>query len=216
MKEMNKKGNALFHKGAYMDALRRLAFPAAVVSALICIVECAYMIKVDRHHVELWKGMAGMGFADQSFARMAWPLLSIFLVVSPLMLLFLFLYQNKRTGSDCFHSLPLSKRSQAFSSFAAVLTIDSAVLLLGGLIVEVMAAILPYLRIAGDNSFFITLGCCFAASVFTTALMLLALSLSGTWLSALCMYAILLVVPRLILLVWRYVCLIIFRLSLRD
>ena len=116
MKEMNKKGNALFHKGAYMDALRRLAFPAAVVSALICIVECAYMIKVDRHHVELWKGMAGMGFADQSFARMAWPLLSIFLVVSPLMLLFLFRYQNKRTGSDCFHSLPLSKRSQAFSS----------------------------------------------------------------------------------------------------
>ena len=201
MKEMNKKGNALFHKGAYMDALRRLAFPAAVVSVLICIVECAYMIKVDRHHVELWKGMAGMGFADQSFARMSWPMLSIFLVVSPLMLLFLFLYQNKRTGSDCFHSLPLSKRSQAFSSFAAVLTMDAAVLVLGGLIVEVMAAILPYLRIAGDNTFFITLGCCFAASVFTTALMLLALSLSGTWLSALCMYAILLVVPRLILLV---------------
>ncbi len=201
MKEMNKKGNALFHKGAYMDALRRLAFPAAAVSSLICIVECAYMIKVDRHHVELWKGMAGMGFADLSFARMAWPLLSIFLVVSPLMLLFLFLFQNKRTGSDCFHSLPLSKRSQAFSSFAAVLTMDAAVLVLGGLIVEMMAAILPYLRIAGDNSFFITLGCCFAASVFTTALMLLALSLSGTWLSALCMYAILLVVPRLILLV---------------
>lgn len=199
MKEMNKKGNALFHKGAYMDALRRLAFPAAAFTVLLVLIEIAYMIKVDRHVVEL--GGDAMVYSHQTFARMSWPLLSIFLVVSPLMLLFLFRYQNKRTGSDCFHSLPVTKRCLAFSSFSAVLTIDTGILLLGGILTGALALILPYIQFGNDNRFFLTFGCYLAASVFTTALMLLALSLSGTWLSALCMYAILLVVPRLILLV---------------
>ena len=202
MKKMNKKGNALFHKGAYMDALRRLAFPTAAFTVLLVLIEIAYMIKVDRHVVEL--GGDAMVYSHQTFARMSWPLLSIFLVVSPLMMLFLYRYQNKRAGSDCFHSLPLTKRCQAFSAFSAILTTDAGILLLGGLFIEILAIILPYIRFGDENRFFLTLGCYFAASVFTAALMLLALSLSGTWLSALCVYAILLVVPRLILLVGEY------------
>ena len=102
MKEMNKKGNALFHKGAYMDALRRLAFPAAAITVLLALIEIVYVVDVDRKAVKLGESVLESYY--QTVVRMSWPLLSIFLVVSPLMLLFLFRYQNKRTGSDCFHS----------------------------------------------------------------------------------------------------------------
>ena len=196
MRLMNKK--AFFSKGAYKDAMRRLLFPGIASAAFLLILETVMLLYVNNHV----KGMEGASeFMHYTYARLAFPQLSIFLVISPLLLLYLFQFQFGRAGSDCFHALPLTKKSRAFSYYAAVLSVDAALLIISGLWVEGLSAILPYVRMGEENRFFLTLGCYMAASVFTASLMLLALSLSGTWLSALCMYAILLVVPRLLLLI---------------
>ncbi|MCR4640548.1 MAG: hypothetical protein K5697_00780 [Lachnospiraceae bacterium] len=198
---MNKKGTVIFHKGAYRDALHRLLFPTIASGVLLALIETALLIYVNGHVSEM---EGASGFIHYTFARLGAPLLSVFLVISPLLLLYLFQFQNRRPGSDCFHSLPISKKSMALSGYAAVLSVDALLLLFGGLWVEGLSALLPHVRMGDENRFFLTLGCFMAAAVFTSALMLLALALSGSALSALCMYAILLVGPRLLLFVWEY------------
>ncbi|MBP3295597.1 MAG: hypothetical protein J6M27_03365 [Lachnospiraceae bacterium] len=196
---MNKADGRLFHKGAYKDALHRLSFPVAAITALLALIEIAYLLHVDQ--------TVGRQISSDriyySFVRLSYPMILVFLVVSPALLFFLFAWQNRQAGSDCILALPITKKSFALTNALAVLTIDAGILLFEGLLLEGLSAMLPNVRMGDENSFFLTLGCYMAGAVFTMALMLLALSLSGTWLSTLCMYVILLVVPRLMLLIWE-------------
>ncbi|MCR5127345.1 MAG: hypothetical protein K6B69_04490, partial [Lachnospiraceae bacterium] len=196
---MNKADGRLFHKGAYKDALYRLSFPAAAITTLLVLIEIAYLLHVDRTVGR----QIGADKIYYSFVRFSYPLIPVFLVAAPALLFFLFMWQNRRDGSDSILALPITKKSFALSNALAVLTIDAGMLLLGGVLLEGLSMVLPNVKIGDENSFFLTLACYMAGTVFTTALMLLAISLSGTWLSALCMYVILLVVPRLLLVIWE-------------
>lgn len=138
-----------------------------------------------------------------SFVRLSYPMISVFLVISPGLMIYLFAWQNRRAGSDSIHALSITRKSFAVTNALAVLTMDAVVLLFGGLLLEGLSAVLPYVRMCDENSFFLTLGCYMVGAVFTTALVLLAISLSGTRLSTICMYVILFVVPRLMLGIWE-------------
>ena len=173
MDRMNRHDGRLFHKGAYKDALRRLSFPAAAITALLALSEIAYLLHVD----QTVGRQIGADRIYYSFVRLSYPMIIVFLVVSPALLFFLFAWQNRQAGSDSILALPITKKSIALTNVLAVLTIDAGMLLFGGLLLEGLSAVLPNVRIGDENSFFLTLGCYMAGTVFTTALMLLALSL---------------------------------------
>ncbi|MBR1470825.1 MAG: hypothetical protein IJ600_04190 [Lachnospiraceae bacterium] len=202
-----KKPEGLFHKGAYLDAVGRCALPMLFCIALLAILEIYYCFYLNREvgrqvgDIPLETFLAG--YFHYTFQRTAMFLTLVFLVVTPLLVLYLFQFQNKRAGSDLFHAFPVRRRSMVFSYSLAILSIDAVILLSVGILVEVLGAALPYLRFGDENTFFLTLANCFAGCVFTLALMLLVLSLSGTTFAACSKYVVLLFVPRLVLKVWE-------------
>ena len=199
------KRDKLFHKGAYIDSLRELKIPVIVIFALLLLVEFGYMLWQDH---EVVRGIPldnpeNLQYIHFTFQYLAAPLTAVFMVISPLLLLWLFRHQLKQKGSDVYYALPVSPESRLFSGVLAVLSIDLFLLLTGGLIVELLILTFPHIQVFPyENSFFLTIGNYFAASLFTTAVMMLALAMSGTALSTILMDLSILLVPRITIILW--------------
>lgn len=193
---MNKGNGGLFHKGAYLDALRRLLFPAAVLLVFILGLDIAANLRsgIYRFHPLEWRRLL------ISFQMATSPLVGVFLGVSPMLLLYLFSHQMKRSGSDVFYSLPVKPQSRMFSSALAVLSVDAVMIFAVGILVELMNLIIPLID-SEDNSFWTVCGNYFAASLFTTAIMIIALALGGKTVSVILMFVTVFIVPRAVIFV---------------
>ncbi|MCR5250865.1 MAG: hypothetical protein K6E50_09700 [Lachnospiraceae bacterium] len=196
----NKK--RLFHKGAYLASLRELFVPGLVVFVLLMLTETGYMLWCDHAAAQTALG-AAIIYMHYSFPYLTAPLTAVFMLISPLLLLWLFRHQMKQPGSDACYALPASPKSRLFSGSLAVLSFDLLCLASVSLYAELLIRLLPHTNVfPAENNYFLTVGNYLAASAFSTAVMMLALSLSGTVLSALLMYLTIFFLPRITISLW--------------
>lgn len=126
------------------------------------------------------------------------PLLVMtFLVVTPLMTLYLFNFINRRNACDFYHSIPDTRESIYISYGAAVLTWNICLLLGSTIISIVSAGILKYVEFKAAN-LFITLVNSIAACLFIYGVFMIAMSVTGTVFTNLSVAAMILIVPRLV------------------
>lgn len=90
MSETQKK-EKLFHKGAYIDSLRELKVPGIVIFALLLLVEFGYMLWQDHMVVRgiPLNSPEYLPYVHFTFQYLAAPLTAVFMVISPLFLLWL-------------------------------------------------------------------------------------------------------------------------------
>ena len=190
---------SLFHKGAFVDALKKLIIPAIIIVLSITMIECVYINMVDISPED----SGGLRYAKENFERLAFPYLFSFLIASPILMVYCFRYQNDRVMADSFHSLPIKRKSLAFSNTAAILIIDACILAFGCLLVKGAGMVIPGIHLEHAENTGLLFGWYMAATVYSTAMILLTISIGGTWVSSLCMYGILMVVPGALIENWE-------------
>ena len=79
-----KTDNALFHKGAYKQAMKQLALPAVLATAIMVLAQVLLAMFLDGHESSTFSG-----FRVVSFKLMSLPLIVVFLLVTPGMILLL-------------------------------------------------------------------------------------------------------------------------------
>ena len=203
MDKTNRARPRLFDPGLYFDGLKQLR-----IIGLLCIVVLELeailiplgeyvTIRQNRGNAH-WMGNEFLG--TLSFMQMHPLLVLTFCVFTPVMVLYLFSFLNKRNASDFYHSLPGGRLSLFFSFFAAVMTwtagavlISSATSLLGFTMLSQYCAInLPSVWIMVFNVL--------AACVFVAAAVAIAMCLSGTIFTNVVASLLLIFVPRTLML----------------
>lgn len=122
----------------------------------------------------------------------------VFLVVVPLMTLFLFNFMTRRNASDFYHSIPDTRECLLLSYGAAVLTWAAGLILSSGLITVVTCGFMKYVEV-NLVSVVTIIFTSFAGSVYVLGIFLLAMSLSGTVFTNVVVAAMIMFMPRLIL-----------------
>ena len=105
----------LFHKGCYIDAVRQMGALIGVCAVAIFFAEywaiCTFVPEAD--------------YADINMRYVLLPLSLIYMIISPVLVMYLFRHQFTRAGSDCYHSLPIRRNSIFISYSVAILTVNS-------------------------------------------------------------------------------------------
>lgn len=194
---MNKK-KKIFSLGLYVEGLRQLRM-MGIVFAVIMGIEAIYiplsgaitrmtMISAEAFPVESVNGMGAHPF-----------LILTFIVIAPLMTLYLFGFMNKRNTSDFYHSLPHSRTSIYISFMAAILTWLLLIIVATSLLSIVTFLIFSqYFTLLYSSVMSLMLGC-FVASFLVCAIISFAMTITGTVFTNVIISGILLFLPRLIL-----------------
>ena len=183
----------LFHKRCYMDALRQMR-------SLICVFVVAIFF------AEYW---AVYTFGPEvdcigvNMRHVLLPLSLIYILISPVLVMYLFRHQFTQAGSDCYHSLPIQRNSSFISYSVAILTVDAFLVLFGVLCAELIV-VLIYGSGRVDNSMvLLTFGWYMAATVYTMSAMLLSLSISSTRTMVLCFYMLFFMILLQLMRLWN-------------
>ena len=171
----------LFHKGCYIDAVRQMGALIGVCAVAIFFAEywaiCTFVPEAD--------------YADINMRYVLLPLSLIYMIISPVLVMYLFRHQFTRAGSDCYHSLPIRRNSLFISYSVAILTVSSFLVLFGVLCAELMVELIYESGRADNSMVLLTFGWYIAATVYTMSAMLLSLSISGSRTMVLCLYMLL-------------------------
>lgn len=120
-----------------------------------------------------------------------------FLIVVPLMTMYLFGYMNKRNACDFYHAIPDTRESLFISYGAAVLSWNAVLVIESVLISLISAGIFEYVELRPENMAVtiinMIVGCIFMFGVFA-----IAMSVTGTVFSNLAVAIMILVAPRVI------------------
>ena len=105
----------VFHPGMYVESLRQLrmiGWMAFLIFALESILVPVYRLD----------NSAANELIRESALEMHPLMTALFLAAAPLMMLYLFSFLNKRSGSDYYHAVPVARTAMFVSMTAAVLT----------------------------------------------------------------------------------------------
>lgn len=188
----------VFHKGAYIEGLRRLKVIGIIAAALQVVYGYGLAMLTS------FSGGLGLGYGsgvnhiELGNCRIA---ISISAVIGiPILTLVLFHYLNKRSESDFYHSLPIKRSALLGSGILAVITVYVASVAVYLIMLMVSAALIRDVTINFSTvirSFLYAIGAAFAMGSVAT----LAVSLSGNSFSALILMAIIAVFARVIILI---------------
>ncbi len=187
---------SLFHGGLYKETLRRLRTPALFMLVLATVFDAFPLI------------MRAARFSDYAywigtyrFDAIHYSLYTIPFIVVPILMLVTFRYQHRRTGSDFYFSLPLSKATLTVTQLAAVLT-WTAIIIVGSSVIVALLCLLPVNgRIYNFNILDVLrpVGASLSASLFAASVFSLAVSLCGTTVNTLIAASLILFAPRILL-----------------
>ncbi|MBR5140569.1 MAG: hypothetical protein IKV16_05885 [Clostridia bacterium] len=188
----------IFSPKLYLQGIKRIraigiaaAICTIIPNALIPIMEAMRSPSYDYNYI----GTAEVGYGV--FA----PYLVLLMIFAPIMVYLTFSYLNERKKADFFHSIP-QKRACVYTSFTLAIASWMAVIIGVSVIVNsVLWSFVPYhtLPVALPFEAFIY---CFAAALLVAAYMLVAMTLTGSVVSNLLVFALLIFLPRLLTLLF--------------
>ena len=196
MREINKKP---FSVGLYIEGLRQLRIVG--ILGVILMFGSSLVINVSR---ALDYRRQETLYPEESLVLYpidgvdAMPLLLIvFCAFAPIMVWMLFRFMNKRNSSDFMFAIPNTRLSIYCSYLSAIITWIAAMVLAGLIGVLLPAAIFSnYLNIMYDTVFLFTLST-FLCSLQVISVVLIAMSITGTFFSNIVLSGMLLFGPRL-------------------
>ena len=193
----------LFDAGLYVDGLKQLriigllCFVILELEAILIPLGEYVTIRQSRGH-GYWSGSHFLG--TMSFMQMHPLLVLTFCVFTPVMVLYLFSFLNKRNASDFYHSLPGGRLSLFFSFFAAVMTWTAGVVLISSATSLLGFAMLSQYCAINLTSVWIMVFNVLAACVYVAAAVAIAMCLSGTIFTNVVASLLLIFVPRTLML----------------
>lgn len=196
MRKINKKP---FSVGLYIEGLRQLR----IVGILGIILMFGSSIVINISQALNYQRQATL-YPEESLILYpidgvdAMPfLLTVFCAFAPIMVWMLFRFMNKRNNSDFMFAIPNTRLSLYCSYLSAIITWIAAMVLAGLIGVLLPAAIFSnYLNIMYDTVFLFALST-FLCSLQVISVVLIAMSITGTFFSNIVLSGMLLFGPRL-------------------
>lgn len=186
-----------FNPRIYIEGLRQLR-----VTGLISVI-VMFAITVFRITAELPVSQYGSYEYRENIAYtgvewMSWLLIS-FIIITPILVMQMFQFMNKRNSSDFYHSLPHTRSTIYLSLITAALT---------WIVLSILATVIPsllsalifpkYISFVYDT-FFLYTAYCIASSILVAGAIMIAKGLSGTILNSVILTGVILFLPRLIM-----------------
>lgn len=194
----------IFSLKLYLQGIKRIraigiaaAICTIIPNALIPIMEAMRKSSYDYFYYEsFYSADRAPSVTPVRYGEFA-PFLTLMMIFAPLMVYLTFSYLNERKKADFFHSIP-QKRVCVYTSFT--LSIVSWIALIMGVSVIINSILwnfVPYQTLPAALPFeaFIY---CFAAALLVAAYMLVAMTLTGSVVSNLLVFALLIFLPRLV------------------
>lgn len=193
---MNRK---LFNSGLYLDSLRRTSLLGGLFTALLCIQSAiiffGYMIGYQGYDFETAK----ISVETVSLIEMNPCILLIPVALIPLLMLTLFGFLNSRSTSDFWHSTPFSRECLYITFTLAALTWALAAAVLSTAISVLCFSLMPKLFAINFASVFGLFFSSIALCLLVAGAFAIASALTGTLLNTLVVAAIILFLPRVLM-----------------
>lgn len=192
--------NNIFHKGFYLDTLKRIKVISLIVIFLSVTVSSVNgLITLGSYYDNINNG----GLIEKSILS----LFDISAIISPIstlgvpiLVLVSFSYLYKRNESDFFESLPIKRSAMAISGILAVLTVFVATMLSS--VIAYLLITIPCIEIYYTIDFLSTVLEVLAvliAALFSSSIMLLGISVTGKPSSGVIAAFLAIIVPRTVM-----------------
>lgn len=192
--------NKIFHKGFYLDTLKRIK-GLAIISAVISVIYSAISaILVLTSYTSALSSKQFFEVEIISFLDMASTSGIFVVLITPVMTLCAFSYLFRRNESDFFEILPINRGTMAFTGIVSVLSVVAASTIGSALIYIVITipCIGNYYTIDFVNSALEILAILIASAI-GSAVTTIAISVTGTFVSGALTATALLIIPRILM-----------------
>ena len=192
--------NKIFHKGFYLDTLKRIKGFATISAVISMVYSAISAILVLTSYTSALSSKQFFEVEIISFLDMA-SMSGFFAVfVAPLMTIYAFSYLFKRNESDFFEILPIKRSAMAFTGIVSVLSVIAASTIGSALIYIIITipCIGNYYTIDFVNFALEILGILIASAI-GSAVTTVAISVTGTFASGALTAIALLITPRILM-----------------
>ena len=192
--------NKIFHKGFYLDTLKRIKGFATISAVISMVYSAISAILVLTSYTSALSSKQFFEVEIISFLDMA-SMSGFFAVfVAPLMTIYAFSYLFKRNESDFFEILPIKRSAMAFTGIVSVLSVIAASTIGSALtyIIITIPCIGNYYTIDFVNFALEILGILIASAI-GSAVTTVAISVTGTFASGALTAIALLITPRILM-----------------
>lgn len=180
MKQKFRFSTHIFHGRLFLEGMKRLRV-IAIVTAVLSLTASAL--------IPLVTSIETAPYAQEIRANLACVPTVLMVLAAPLFFLVLFSFLHSRKESDFFHAIPYSRTCVYVSFTCAALALVFFIQAASSLISGIMWTVCPYVSAPIGGIVSCTLVAMLAAALLC-GFMMLALSVSGTPLSCLCLFAL--------------------------
>lgn len=199
---MNKAKKSFFNVRLYLEGIRQLKI-VGVMGAII-MAGAAFLIpmgcNISNANYEVYQGGQWVVQSRvETYGVIAMnPLVVLtFFILTPLMVMILFNFLNRRNACDFYHAIPDTRTCLFVSYGGAVLTWNAGILLLSYLITALSGAVFQYVKIDYAQAPVIFFNC-IAGCLYMFGVLAIAISLTGTIFTNFSVAVMILMVPRII------------------
>lgn len=199
---MNNSKKSFFNVKLYLEGIRQLKI-VGIMGAII-MAAAAFLIpmgiNISNANFETYidgQWVLAPRVGEYVFIELNPFVVTTFLILTPLMVLILFHFLNRRNACDFYHAIPDTRTSLFISYGSAVITWNAAILLLSYLITAISALIFQYVTVDYSHAFVVFINC-IAGCVFMFGVFAIAMSLTGTLFANFAVGVMILAVPRTI------------------
>jgi ABC-2 type transport system permease protein len=194
--------NKLFHRGYFKEIFRQLKTAGIVGACFLMLANVTVILELIRHRADNFNN-----YSIPSGLSLAGPFMAFIYIMGVILAFNAFGWLNKRSTSDFYHSIPVTRTAIYGSSLLAVF-----VWLMIGIAAFAAATVLIYAAIGAPFNYFLylcVLGNMVIATLEVMGAAAIACAISGTRFVDLIAAAVILFIPRFLLtvlgvFVWRY------------
>ena len=192
--------NNLFHRGFFLDTLKRIKGLSIVVIATSIIISAISAISMLVTYTSALSNKQFFEIKVMSLFGMASIAGTLATIAVPVLTIAAFSYLFKRNESDFFETLPIKRSAMAFSGILSVMSVFTTAILGSALIFAVIT--IPcmgnYYTVDGLN-FVLELAAVLIAAIIGSSFTLVGISVTGTVVGAVISAVSLLIVPRILM-----------------
>lgn len=189
----------IFNPSLYLDSLRRTALLGGLFTALLCIQSAIMFFGFRISYTFYTTEEIGHSIETMSLLEMNPCILTIPFLLIPLVMLTLFSFMNNRSTSDFWHSTPFSRECLYTTFTVTALTWAVTAAILSTVTSITLFSFSPYYAVSFETVFSTTLSA-LAMSLLVAGVLAIASSITGTMLNTIITSAIILFLPRVIML----------------
>ena len=198
--------NRIFSRKLYFEFMRQLRLPGYIFSGILCVEAVLIFIRslLNSYSYDMF---GKKEYQLQSFDFLGihpLSILAIFIIV-PVLVFCALNWVNKRNSSDFYHAVCEKRECVFFSAFAAAITWLMISLISSSAITVVSHAVFPKLFLINYTSVFVRLAVIISGSLFVSACVAIAMSLTGTVFNNLIVSGILIYLPSALIFTIRTV-----------